>query len=57
MPDQNNSPILNSEVSQNHSDKMDIQKEACYHKREKNLWFLNVIGIALLGPVALVVCI
>ncbi len=55
MPDQNNSHILNSEVSQNHSDKMDIQKESMLPQTgEKSNSFLNVIGIALLGLVALV---
>ena len=55
MPDQNNSHILNSKVSQNHSDKMDIQKESMLPQTgEKSNSFLNVIGIALLGLVALV---
>lgn len=55
MPDQNNSRILNSEVSQSHSDKMDIQKESMLPQTgEKSNSFLNVVGIALLGLVTLV---
>ncbi|TLQ02852.1 SSURE domain-containing protein [Pediococcus pentosaceus] len=55
MPDQNNSHILNREVSKNHSDKMDIQKESMLPQTgEKSNSILNIIGIALLGLVALV---